>query len=122
MEITTDVVNFFESIDYSLLIPVLAGFVGFMVVLKLKSLAECFSAYLSIKFDKDLRPGSTYRFSTSTGHKIGTLTRWDFKFTRFRFCDHYERIPNRDLADGRLAIVRIDPSEEIKIESGEIKS
>ena len=113
MDISASIITFFESIDFSLLLPVLAGVVTFLIVLRLKQFVENLAAFLSVRRDKDIRVGSHYRFGTSTGHKIGVLTRWDFKYTRFKFCDHYERIPNRDLAGGRLAIVKIDPSEGV---------
>ena len=113
MDFSASVITFFESIDFSLLLPVLGALVAFLVVLRLKQFVENLAAFLSVKRDKDIRIGSLYRFGTSTGHKIGVLTRWDFKYTRFRFDDHYERIPNRDLAHGRLAIVKIEPSEGV---------
>jgi len=112
MDLTDSVTTFLKSIDYSLLIPVFGAFITLIILAKLRNLAAALTAYWAICRDKDLRVGGVYRFSTSTGSKIGVLTRWDFHYVRFRFVDHYERIPNSQLAYGGLQIVKIDPGEE----------
>lgn len=119
MDINDSVTTFLQSIDWSLLWPIIGGLIAFIIVLGLKGFADKLLCYWAIKRDKDLRVGAVYRFSTSTGSKIGILTRWDFGYTRFRFKDHYERIPNKELANGRLQIVKIDPCEELTEEKVE---
>lgn len=105
------VTQLIDSIDWDLIKTIGGGFIAFTIIMKLRTFSGDLLTWWAVKTDKDIRIGSVYRFSTYTGFKVGVLTAIDFRYCRFKFSDHFERIPNRDLAYEKLQVVRINPGE-----------